>query len=129
MRVLFIPCGKKPEVREIDGSLASMQELVGGLIEDVCWGDEKIALICNDEGLLLGLPPNRSIRWKHIDNYTIIHGDFFLCGVDGENYTSLPPKLIEFYAERFRYPEIFLPDGEGGILSLTLRFSIEKGCE
>ena len=101
-----------------------MQELVGGLVEDVSWDDEKIALICNDEGLLLGLPPNRSIRWKHIDNYTIIHGDFFLCGVDGENYTSLPPKLIEFYAERFRYPEIFLPDGEDGVISLTFLFGM-----
>ena len=121
MRVLFIPCGKKPEIREIDGSLKSMQELVGGLIEDVCWGDENIALICNDEGLLLGFPPNRSIRWKHIDDCTIIHGDFFLCGVDGENYTSLSPELIAFYERRFRYPEIFLLDGEGGIISLTLR--------
>lgn len=121
IRVLFIPCGKKPEIREIDGSLKSMQELVGGLIEDVCWGDEKMALICNDEGLLLGLPPNRSIRWEETGGCAIIHGDFFLCGVDGENYTSLPPKLIEFYAERFRYPEIFLPDGEGSVISLIVR--------
>lgn len=122
MHVLFIPCGKMPEVREIDGSLASMQELVGGLIEDVCWGDENIALICNDEALLLGLPPNRSIRWEETGGCAIIHGDFFLCGVDGENYTSLSPELIGFYERRFHYPEIFMSDGEGRVFSLMLHF-------
>ena len=122
MRVLFIPCGKKPEIREIDGSLKSMQELVGGLIEDVSWGDEEMALICNDEGLLLGLPPNRSIRWEETGGCAIIHGDFFLCGVDGENYTSLSPELIGFYERRFHYPEIFLSDGEGRVFSLMLHF-------
>lgn len=122
MRVLFIPCGKKPEIREIDGSLKSMQELVGGLIEDVSWDDEKMALICNDEGLLLGLPPNRSIRWEKTGGCAIIHGDFFLCGVDGENYTSLSPELIGFYERRFHYPEIFLSDGEGHVFSLMLHF-------
>ena len=122
MRVLFIPCGKKPEIREIDGSLKSMQELVGGLIEDVSWDDEKIALICNDEGLLLGLPPNRSIRWEETGGCAIIHGDFFLCGVDGENYTSLSPELIGFYERRFHYPEIFMSDGEGRVFSLMLHF-------
>lgn len=122
MRVLFIPCGKKPEIREIDGSLKSMQELVGGLIEDVSWDDEKMALICNDEGLLLGLPPNRSIRWEETGGCAIIHGDFFLCGVDGENYTSLSPELIGFYERRFHYPEIFLSDGEGRVFSLMLHF-------
>ena len=122
MHVLFIPCGKMPEVREIDGSLASMQELVGGLVEDVSWDDEKMALICNDEGLLLGLPPNRSIRWEETSGCAIIHGDFFLCGVDGENYTSLSPELIEFYERRFHYPEIFMSDGEGRVFSLMLHF-------
>ena len=122
MRVLFIPCGKKPEIREIDGSLKSMQELVGGLIEDVSWDDAKMALICNDEGLLLGLPPNRSIRWEETGGCAIIHGDFFLCGVDGENYTSLSPELIGFYERRFHYPEIFMSDGEGRVFSLMLHF-------
>ena len=122
MRVLFIPCGKRPEIREIDGSLKSMQELVGGLIEDVSWDDEKMALICNDEGLLLGLPPNRSIRWEETGGCAIIHGDFFLCGVDGENYTSLSPELIGFYERRFHYPEIFMSDGEGRVFSLMLHF-------
>ena len=119
MRVLFIPCGKHPEIREIDGSLKSMQQLVGGLIEEVHSGDDAAALICNEESLLLNLKPNRSIEQEGLDGYTIIRGDFFLCGVNGENYTSLSEELIEFYEELFHYPE-----SEGGVFSLTLRFGL-----
>ena len=125
MTVLLIPCGKKPEIREINGSLESMQQLVGGLIEEIRSGDEAAALICNEEALLLNLEPNRSIEQEGLDGYTIIRGDFFLCGVNGANYTSLSHELIEFYEELFHYPEIFLPDGEGGVFSLTLRFGTE----
>lgn len=125
MRVLFIPCGKNPEIREIDGSLESMQQLVGGLIEEIRAGDDAAALICNEEALLLNLEPNRSIEQEGLDGYTIIRGDFFLCGVDGENYTSLPLELVKFYEELFHYPEIFLSDAEGDVFSLTLRFGTE----
>ena len=71
MRVLFIPCGKKPEVREIDGSLESMQQLVGGLIQAVYPFDDPVALICNDEGKLLGLPFNRALRNSEGEIYDI----------------------------------------------------------
>ena len=32
MRILVVEPGKQPEEREIDGSLESMQQIVGGLI-------------------------------------------------------------------------------------------------
>lgn len=32
MTILVVEPGKKPEVREMDGSLSSMQEIVGGTI-------------------------------------------------------------------------------------------------
>ena len=35
MKILVVEPGEKPEVREIDGSLKSMQEIVSGTIEAV----------------------------------------------------------------------------------------------
>ena len=62
MRILLISPGKDPVPTTIDGSLSSMQAVVGGLIQAVYPFDEPVALVCNDEGKLLGLTPNRALR-------------------------------------------------------------------
>lgn len=56
-KVIVVRVGQKPVVETIDGSLESMQKLVGGYIERVNVGNG-MALYCNEEGLLIGLPPN-----------------------------------------------------------------------
>ena len=43
-------CVKPQLVKEIDGNLESMQEIVGGYIEAIYPFDDPIALVCNDEG-------------------------------------------------------------------------------
>ena len=62
MTILTIAPNKKPVVQEIDGRLETMQSLVGGIIQAVYPFEEPVAVICNDEGKLLGLPPNRVLR-------------------------------------------------------------------
>ena len=52
MKVLLVEPNADPRIIEIDGSLASMQELVGGLIEAIYPFNAPVALICNDEGKL-----------------------------------------------------------------------------
>ena len=37
----------------------------------------------------------------------VIKGTFFICGVDGEEFTDLSPELIEKYANYFR--SYFIP--------------------
>lgn len=117
MRILVVEAGKLPVVREIDGSLESMQKIVGGLIQAVYPFDEPVALICNDEGKINGLPMNRQIR--EIDD--IIHGTFFLCAApaDSEHFATLSAEQIERYTQRFRCPEIFLPLGDNLVLVFT----------
>ena len=57
MKVLFIQPLKAPKTVEIDGSLESMQKLVGGYIESIYpFEDGEICLVCNEEGKLEGLP-------------------------------------------------------------------------
>ena len=108
MRILVVEPEHRPEAREIDGSLKSMQEIVGGLIQPI-YLDNSVVLICNDDGKLMNLPANRRLRDKDGQIYDIVCGTFFLCGApaDSDSFFSLTPEQIEQYEERFHTPEMF----------------------
>lgn len=110
MKIIVVEPQKKPVVRDIDPGLASMQKLVGGFIEAVYPFDDPVAMICNDEGKLLGLPLNRALYDSTGQIYDIIAGTFFLCGApgDSEDFTSLTEEQLQRYRERFADPERFL---------------------
>ena len=75
MRILVVEPERRPEVREIDGSLKSMQEVVGGLIQSIpLFDDSDVVLVCNDEGKLLNLSANRELRDKTGQIYDIVCG-------------------------------------------------------
>lgn len=116
MIILKIEPGKIPKETEIDGSLTSMQEVVGGLIQAVYPFDEPVALVCNEEGKIIGLPPNRALHKRDTGKiYDIIYGTFFLCNApsDSEHFESLTPSQITRFSRYFRSPEAFFntPDG------------------
>ena len=47
MQVVIVEPEKKPVVQNIDNTLTSMQQLVGGTIQAVYPFEEPVALICN----------------------------------------------------------------------------------
>ena len=109
MKVLLVEPNADPRTIEIDGSLASMQSLVGGLIEAVYPFEAPVALICNDEGKLAGLPQNRPLKHPETGEvYDIIYGTFFVCSApaDSEHFESLPDDLIEKYSKVFALPSL-----------------------
>lgn len=108
MRVLVVEPEQRPEEKEIDDSLNSMQGIVGGLIQPI-YLENSVVLVCNDEGKLLDLPANRGLRNKDGQIYDIVCGTFFLCGAppDSDHLTSLTPEQIQRYQERFYAPEMF----------------------
>ena len=110
MLILSVEPGKVPEAKEISGSLREMQELVGGPIQVIYPFEEQVALVCNEEGLSLGLPANRGLRVSDGKLYDIICGTFFLCGApaDADSLTSLSPEEVERFERRFHTPEIFV---------------------
>lgn len=55
MNVLIVEPGVEPYEVEIDGSLKSMQNIVGRLIEAVYPYQDKVTIVCNDEGLVNGM--------------------------------------------------------------------------
>ena len=59
--VLLIEPNKYPKMIEIDDTLEAMQKVVGGDIEEYMPFDDDVAIICNEEGKVNGLPPNRAV--------------------------------------------------------------------
>lgn len=111
MRILVIEPLEKPYIKEIDGRLESMQKIVGGLIQAIYpYEDKDVALICNEEAKLIGLPLNRALYDDKEQIYDIIAGTFFLCQAlaDSENFESLTDEQIKRYKEKYRYSEIYL---------------------
>ena len=121
MQILVVEPGKAPVITEIDGSLKEMQKIVGGTIQAVYPFLEDVALVCNDEGKMLGLPLNRGLRDEHGNLYDIISGTFFLCGapMDSENFVSLSPEQMERFQKRFQTSEVFL-QMNGQIIDLPM---------
>ena len=113
MKIVQVEPGCEPIATEIDGSLDSMQKVVGGLIQALFPFDDPVALVANDDGKLLGLPANRALRDETREPYDILCGTFFLCGAPAgcDHFTSLTDEQVEKYRALFQYPEVFLNMG------------------
>ena len=120
MNVLVVEPGYLPYEKEIKDSadhLEQMQAIVGGLIEPIYPYHEEVAIVCNEEGLINGLPFNRSVP----GGYGGVFGTFFICGLGEEDFCSLPPELMERFKKEFRNSEILL--GFDGNEAVTLKVS------
>lgn len=96
MKVLVVEPQKPCRVQEIE-SLADMQQLVGGDIEAVYPFQELVAVVCNADGKLLGLPMNRPLLDKDYLPYDIIRSTFFVAGLGQEDFISLTDEQIQRY--------------------------------
>ena len=104
MKVIVVKPNQNPTVKEIDGSLESMQAVVDGWIQHIMpWADD-VALICNEEGKLRGLPLSRFVITDDGQIIDYIAGTFFLCYAppESESFESLPDELIKKYMNKFQ---------------------------
>ena len=111
MKVLIVEPLKTSYEWEIENDLESMQEVVGGYIQSIYpFYDEELALICNEEGKLIGLPFNRALKDEEGSIYDIVAGTFFLCRAtaDSENFESLTDEQMKFCKKRFEKIELFI---------------------
>ena len=107
LTVLVVEPMKEPYVKEIDPGLHALQAEVGGDIAASYPFDDPVGLVLNDEGKLIGLDLNRSLRDEHGEIYDIVAGTFLVVGLSPENFVSLPPDMIQKYTEQFKRPELF----------------------
>lgn len=111
MTVLVVEPEKVPYVKEIDPGLQSLQSEVEGWIQAVYPFDDPVALICNEEGKLMGLPLNRALRDDNGQIYDVVADTFLIAGLSEDDFASLSPELIAKYEKCFRHPEMFIPFG------------------
>lgn len=99
MRVVYVEPNKAPRVMEMPHTLEAEQNAVGGLIELV-YNDDNTAIVCNDEGKLIGMEGNR-----RLGNGTIIAGPFFVVGLTEDDFRSLTDEEVVKYMNQFEEPE------------------------
>ena len=132
IRVVVCRPGERAEVTEIEENLRSMQAVVGGLIQefmpfhsesDPRYDD--IALIVNEEGKLMRMPPSRAIFDEEGHMHDVIAGPFFICyaPVESETFLSLPDDLAEEMRQKFDKPELFYRTDDG---IQVVRYMLEK---
>ena len=74
---------KPPHRKTIKNTLEAFQKIVGGYIETFPIAVGIIGVV-NEDGIALGLPRNCEFFGHRI------YGTLILCGVDGEDFASLP---------------------------------------
>lgn len=64
IKVVYVQEGKLAETISIENNLKSIQNLVGGNFELLMPFEDEVAIICNDEGKICGLPLNRAVYYE-----------------------------------------------------------------
>jgi len=114
LNVLVVEPNTLPYEKEING-LDEMQAVVGGLIQAIYPFEDRAAVVCNDESLLIGLPFNRSME----GGYGAVFGTFFVCGLEKNDFCSLTPDQMKLYKKKFEHAELLL--GFRGNEPMTLK--------
>ena len=113
IRVVLCEPGKMARSVWIGTELEDLQKAVGGAIEAYYPFDEQVCIVCNDEGKLNGMPPNRAVRGGDGGIRDVIFGPFFVCACGAAEFGSLSDEQTGRYASMFARPErFFRADGE-----------------
>jgi len=117
MKVVMVEPNKPAYITEIGSDLASMQEVVGGLIEPIYFLGDAI-MVGNEEAKLIGMDGNRRF------GNNIVVGPFFICSEkmteDGAVFCSLSDELCEKYVQHFAQPQEISQDEVQRDMGFTL---------
>lgn len=102
IKILIVEPGKVPYAADIPAGLKSLQQQVGGLIQVLYPFADPVAVICNDEGKLIGLPWNCPLFDEDGNIYDILVGTFLVVGLTKDDFGSLTEEQIREYTEVFR---------------------------
>ena len=121
IRVLKVEPGKEPTLAMLDNNLDDLQKAVSigapsqGLIEIITL-EEDVCILCNEEGKLIGLEPNRRL------GKDVLVGTFYVTGQDRcGNLTTLSEAKMQKYAKFFEKPCNDITDEEVAN-TLVMRF-------
>ena len=105
IRALMVEPMVSPKLVTLGNDLDSLQKAVSigapeqGLIEFV-YLEDNVSILCNEEGKLIGLEPNRRL------GKDILCGVFYIVAEDEEgNLVSLSPEQVSKYSAMFWHPD------------------------
>ena len=119
MKILVVEPLKHPYVEDIDGSLKSMQEIIGGGVHATHPFDDAVDVITTDMAKLIEQPMNRVLRDNDGRVDDVLCGTFLVCGISNDRFISLTDEQIKRYTQLFYVPEVFLHIG-GRIMVLQV---------
>lgn len=101
IKILVIRPNEEPVVEWLDNEEEdAANKIVGGWMEVTRYAQPDL-LVCNEEGKLKELEPNRVI-YRDGELIDVVVGAFFICGIDDErNFASLTEEKIQYYKEVF----------------------------
>lgn len=94
MRAIIKVPGRDPALIDIDNTLHRLQMIVDGYIETYTIAED-VAIVCNEEGKLRGLPYNCTLCGEHFV------GTILFVGVDGDEFTDVPEELFRVMKDGF----------------------------
>lgn len=110
IKILVIEPRTAPYVKEIGKELKDFQSIVGGYIETIALTNNAI-LVCNEEGKIKNLRPNRILTASHTCNLKdkkenrvidTLYGTFFILGLNDElELTSISNDQIKYWTKEF----------------------------
>lgn len=109
MKILIVEPLKHPYVEDMDGSLKSMQKIIGGGIHATHPFDDSVNVVTTDMGQLIEQPMNRVLRDEDGRVDDVLCGTFLICG---DGFVPLTDKQIKRYTQLFYVPEVFLHIGD-----------------
>ncbi len=103
MRIVLKNPQQLPNEIEIDNTLHTLQQMLGGYIEIVRLPtNSDIAIIVNDSGKLIGLPPNLEYEGD------ILVGPVIFTGVDGEDLVSVTDVQVRQIYDYLKHNDYWL---------------------
>ena len=112
MRVILVEPNTPPRIAEVENTLKSLQNTVGGYIEVISMDhlDPNIILICNEEGKIKDLPVNRILHDRYGNPLDYIAGIFIICAERNGEFVSISKNLENKYLERFASEKVLWDD-------------------
>ena len=108
IKVLMVEPGKKAYEKEIGTSL---QEMYAALdcecIQTFYPYEDLVVIVCDDEGKINHIRPNRAIYGEDGKMMDVICGKFFIADCSTSSFKSLPDNMMEKYKKQFLLPERF----------------------
>lgn len=95
IRVIIKKPGEPPVSAQIENTLESLQETVGGYIETVTMSRD-VVIICNEEGRIKGLPFN-----CRVGGHDFV-GTIIFAGIEGDEFADLPVKIASWLEDGHR---------------------------